>query len=180
MRRATTRQAFRFILALVGGWPDVYHFDEWNQIGTPGVNNFNPGDSSIDAIAVAPGTNKVVYVSAGGIMFVTRNAQAGGASVTWTQINLPSGAAGARNSLAVDPSDSTGGTAYAVVNAFTGGGKHVYKTTNESLQTAQTTSVTVAELQFTTLSSLLALSGINLDTAVSDLALLLTLEAQLF
>ena len=101
----------------------------WSRIGTPGVNNFNPADAAIDALAVSPTNNNVVYVSAGGHMFVTQNAQA--ANPAWAEIDLPGGAsAGARNSLAVDPSDATGGTAYAVVNAFTGGGKHVFKTTN--------------------------------------------------
>jgi hypothetical protein len=104
----------------------------WSQIGTPGVNGFNPIDAPIDAIAVNPVvTSNVVYVSAGGHMFVTRNAQAGGSNVTWTQIDLPNKSrAGATNSLAIDPSDATGGTAYAVVNSFTGGGSHVFKTTN--------------------------------------------------
>ncbi len=108
----------------------------WSQIGTPGSNNFNAGDAAIDAIAVNPVANSnVVYVSAGGKMFVTRNAQAGGNSVTWTQINLPgsarSGSNVVHNTIAVDPSDSTGATAYAVVNAFTGGSSgHIFKTTN--------------------------------------------------
>jgi hypothetical protein len=107
----------------------------WSQIGTPKTNNFNAADAPIDAIAVNPVANSnVVYVSAGGHLFVTKNAQAGGNNVTWTQIDLPGGAQSGsqtvHNTIAVDPSDSTGGTAYAVVNSFTGGGKHVYKTTN--------------------------------------------------
>jgi hypothetical protein len=108
----------------------------WSQIGTPGSNNFNSGDAAIDAIAVNPVANSnVLYVSAGGNMFVTQNAQTGGSSVTWTQIDLPGGAQSGsdvvHNTIAVDPSDSTGGTAYAVVNAFTSGSSgHVFKTTN--------------------------------------------------
>jgi hypothetical protein len=108
----------------------------WSQIGTPGTNNFNASDAAIDAVAVNPVANSnVVYVSAGGHMFVTQNAQAGGSSVTWTQIDLPGGAQSGsdvvHNTIAVDPSDPTGGTAYAVVNAFTGGSSgHVFKTTN--------------------------------------------------
>ena len=100
----------------------------WTQIGTPGTNGFNPGDSAINAIAVAPSNIAVVYVSVGGNMFVTQNATAAAASVTWTAINLPSGSAGAPNSIAVDPSQP--GTAYAVVNAFVSGGKRVFMTTN--------------------------------------------------
>ncbi len=108
----------------------------WSQIGTPGSNNFNAGDAAIDAVAVNPVANSnVVYVSAGGKMFVTQNAQAGGSIVTWTQIDLPGGARSGsnivHNTIAVDPSDSTGGTAYAVVNAFTGGSSgHIFKTIN--------------------------------------------------
>jgi photosystem II stability/assembly factor-like uncharacterized protein len=108
----------------------------WSQIGTPGIHNFNPGDAAIDAVAVNPVANSnVVYVSAGGLMFVTQNAQSGGTNVTWTEIDLPgtasSGSDVVHNTLAVDPSDSTGGTAYAVVNAFTGGSNgHIFKTRN--------------------------------------------------
>jgi hypothetical protein len=49
------------------------------------------------------------------------------------KINLPGNAvvgASFADSIAIDPADSTGGTAYAVVNTFTGGGKHVFMTTN--------------------------------------------------
>ncbi|HEV3343584.1 MAG TPA: hypothetical protein VG125_24645, partial [Pirellulales bacterium] len=108
----------------------------WTQIGTHGINGFNAGDSSIDAIAVSPTDNNVVYVSAGGHVFVTTNAQAGGNSVKWTQIDLPNGRSTnglgdfGQDAIAVDPSDATGGTAYAVVPAFTGGGNHVFKTIN--------------------------------------------------
>jgi uncharacterized repeat protein (TIGR01451 family) len=110
----------------------------WSQIGTPGTNNFNPNSDAIDAVAVSPTTNNVVYVSAqnfntgAGEVFVTKNAQAANPNnVSWTEIDLPGGwVAGGLNSIAVDPSDATGGTAYAVVNSFTGGGNHVFKTTN--------------------------------------------------
>jgi hypothetical protein len=53
----------------------------WSQIGVPGTNNFNPADAPIDAIAVSPTNNNVVYVSAGGKLFVTQNAQG---NHTWT------------------------------------------------------------------------------------------------
>jgi hypothetical protein len=102
----------------------------WSQIGTPGTNNFNPTDAPIDAIAVAPSDNNIVYVSAGGGLFVTTDAQSG--SPVWAERDLPEFVhAGGRNSIAVDPSDFTGGTAYAAVNRFTGGGYfHVWKTTD--------------------------------------------------
>jgi hypothetical protein len=103
----------------------------WSQIGTPGVNTFNLTDKPIDAIAVSPVNKAVVWVSAGGKMFVTQNATAAPGSVTWTEHDLPSGAVAARNSIAFDPTDASGGTAYAVVNAFTGSSaNHIFKTTN--------------------------------------------------
>ncbi len=109
----------------------------WTQIGIPGTNGFNPGDSKINAIAVDPNdtTNKgadgnVVYVSAGTQLFVTKNAQAGAASVTWTAIDgtvagngWPAGfvvggvaagnGLGDPSSLAV-PAGAAPGTAFAV------------------------------------------------------------------
>ncbi len=92
------------------------HGSSWLTIGSGGVNSFNPNSNLIDAIAVAPTDNNVVYVSAGGHVFVTQNAQAGSyKNVNWTEIDPPYGyTAGARNSIAVDPTDATGGTAYAV------------------------------------------------------------------
>jgi hypothetical protein len=107
----------------------------WSAIGTPktaspiGGDIFNPNDAAIDAIAVAPSNPDVVYVSVGGDLFVTQDAMAGGTNVTWMKVDLPSGsAARSANSITVDPNNP--GTAYAVVNAFTGGGKHVFKTVN--------------------------------------------------
>jgi hypothetical protein len=99
----------------------------WTAIGQSGTAGFTTNNANIDAIAVAPSNGAVIYVAAGGHLFVTTNT--GGA---WNQRDLPGGvtAGSARNSIAVDPSDLTGGTAYAVVDRFTGGGKHVYKTTN--------------------------------------------------
>lgn len=102
------------------------HGSTWSQIGTPGTGNFNPSDVPIDAIAVAPANNAVIYVAAGGKIFVTQNT-----GTSWTERDLPDVSAGSgRNSIAVASSDATGGTAYAVIDAFSGGGKHVYKTTN--------------------------------------------------
>jgi hypothetical protein len=113
------------------------HGATWSQIGTPGTNGFNPGGFAIDAIAVSPTNNNVVYVSVGGDIFVTQNAQAGGNNVTWTQVNLPNnrstggGGVFAQDAIAVDPSVASGGTAYAVIATFTGTtGNHVFKTTN--------------------------------------------------
>ncbi|HEV3341035.1 MAG TPA: hypothetical protein VG125_11785, partial [Pirellulales bacterium] len=112
------------------------HGGSWSQIGAPGTNGFNPGDFAIDAVAVSPVNNNVVYVSANGSVFVTKNAQAGAANVTWALADLPGNLSTngngdfAQDAIAVDPSDASGGTAYAVVPRFTGGGSHVFKTTN--------------------------------------------------
>ncbi len=126
---------------------------KWSTIGVPGAKGFNPNDSPIDAIAVAPSDKNVVYVSVGGgfsssgkaipaQIFVTQNAMAGAGNVTWTDIDLPTlpsavgahnplppgAGANALNSITVDPTMPY--TAYAVVNSFTGGGLHVWETTD--------------------------------------------------
>ncbi|MHB1425709.1 MAG: hypothetical protein ACYC3I_21280 [Gemmataceae bacterium] len=112
------------------------HGTSWTQIGTPGTPDFNPNDAPIDAIAVSPTDNNVVYVSAGGKIFVTQNAQAGGSNVTWSQFDLPNNASTnglgdfGQDALAVDPSDSSGGTAYAVVPGSSSGSGRVFMTTN--------------------------------------------------
>jgi hypothetical protein len=104
----------------------------WSVIGKNGLNGFNPGDNLIDAVAVAPSNNAVVYVESGGHLFVTQNATSANASgVIWTAIDLPGGAEGGfgLNSLVVDPNNP--GTAYEGINFFTtGSGGLVYKTTN--------------------------------------------------
>ncbi len=74
----------------------------------------------------------IVYVSANASIFVSQDALA--ANATWTPAPLPNGSvADSLNSIAIDPTAPTGGTAYAVVNAFTPTGQkgqHVYYTTN--------------------------------------------------
>ncbi len=108
----------------------------WTALGTPGTNNFNPGDSPVDSIALSPtnGSNPaVVYAATGGSfastsrIFVTSN---GGAA--WTEHDLPACPSSCRvNEIVADPNDLTGHTAFAVTNSITGGGRHVYRTTNE-------------------------------------------------
>ncbi len=102
------------------------HGADWTQIGKPNTNGFNPTDGSINAIAVAPSNPAVVYVSVGGSIFVTQNATAAAGAVTWQAVSFSGDMD--RNSLAVDPNNP--GTAYAVVADYTGGGGHVFKTTN--------------------------------------------------
>jgi hypothetical protein len=114
----------------------------WTAMGTPGTNNFNAGDSSVDSIALSPanGANpQVIYASVGGSfavssrIFVTSNDGA-----AWTERDLPAcptnanSSIGCRvNQIVTDPNDLTGQTAFAVTNNITGGGRHVYRTTNE-------------------------------------------------
>ncbi len=102
----------------------------WTAIGKPGLNHFNPSDSNIDAIAVAPSNDNVVYVEAGGQMFVTQDARTGAlGDANWTPVALPLGMMAANtvlNSLVVDPNSPN--IAYAVVSAY--GGSHVFRTDN--------------------------------------------------
>jgi photosystem II stability/assembly factor-like uncharacterized protein len=112
----------------------------WSAIGTPGQNGFNPTGDLIHDIKVLQSAGKsIVYVSAGNSMFVTQDALAkdpntGKPNATWTAIPLPNGSvADSLNSIAIDPTDTTGGTAYAVVDTFPPAGQqgqHVYYTTN--------------------------------------------------
>ena len=80
----------------------------------------------------------VIYASVGGTfadnsqIFVTSNDGA-----TWTEHDLPActvnyyKSLGCRvNQIVTDPNDPTGQTAFAVTNTLTGGGRHVYRTTN--------------------------------------------------
>ncbi|HWE84730.1 MAG TPA: hypothetical protein VG267_07285 [Terracidiphilus sp.] len=108
----------------------------WTAIGKPGVNNFNPSDNNIDTVALSPqnGINpQVIYAATGGSfasssqIFVTSNDGA-----AWTQHDLPACPGSCRvNQIVTDPNDLTGQTAFAVISTFTGGGRHVYRTTNE-------------------------------------------------
>jgi hypothetical protein len=106
----------------------------WQPIGRPNVNGFNPSDKpaddkAIDALAVAAGDPRTIYVTAGGHLFVTRNGTSG-PNTTWTPADI-TGFTDSFAALAVDPADP--GTAYAVRNAFTApgtAGGHVFETTN--------------------------------------------------
>ena len=102
----------------------------WTAIGKQGLNHFNPSDSNIDAIAVAPSNDNVVYVEAGGQIFVTQDARTGSlGDANWTPVAAPAGMSAANtalNSLVVDPNSPN--IAYAVVTAY--GGNHVYRTSN--------------------------------------------------
>ena len=112
----------------------------WTQIGIPNVNNFNPNDSAINAIAVDfnDTTNNTVYVSAGSQLFVTKNALAG--TVTWTEIDgtvplngwpagFVVGGTAAGNGTG-DPNSLTVPLGAALGTAFAVGGSNVVVTTN--------------------------------------------------
>ena len=112
----------------------------WTAISTPGSNGFNT-TYNVDTVALAPqnGSNpEVIYAatagnpSGGSSIFVTSNDGS-----TWTERDLPACAAHASygsgckvNQIVTDPNDVTGQTAIAVISNFTGGGLHVYRTTN--------------------------------------------------
>jgi hypothetical protein len=70
----------------------------------------------------------------GGQVWVTTNATAGPSSFADVTNNSPQGSINPNQfpiaSVAVDPSDPTGSTAYATVMGFTGGAGHVWKTTS--------------------------------------------------
>jgi hypothetical protein len=99
-------------------------------------------DNDVTTLAAGgPATSagsKVIYagtsysVSNGGGIFVTQNAGAPGTAPTaWTNITGPINPYGyAINGVAADPHDSTGGTAVAVIQGFTGGSGKVWRTTN--------------------------------------------------
>ena len=115
----------------------------WTPISTPETNGFNNvvnGTTyNVNTVALAPqnGSNPaVIYASTGGgspsLIFVTSNDGS-----TWAARNLPTctatnhySASCTVNDIATDPNDPTGNTAIAVTSNYTGGGLHVYRTTN--------------------------------------------------
>jgi hypothetical protein len=115
----------------------------WTAISTPGSNGFNNvvnvNPNNVDTIALAPanGPNpEVIYAATGdsnggSLIFVSTDDGA-----VWNEEDLPCLASGhfssgcRVNQIVTDPDDSTGQTAIAVTNNFTGGGQHVYRTIN--------------------------------------------------
>jgi hypothetical protein len=108
----------------------------WTAIGIPGTNGYDPPLLDVDSVALSPknGTNpQVVYAVTGGtfasdsLIYVTSDDGA-----VWTQHNVPYCPSSCRiNQIVTDPNDLTGQTALVVTNTFTGGGNHVFRTTNE-------------------------------------------------
>jgi len=70
----------------------------------------------------------------GGHVWVTSNANNGAASFADVTANGPQGSINPNqfpvSSVAIDPADATGATAYVTIMGFTGGAGHVWKTTN--------------------------------------------------
>jgi hypothetical protein len=111
--------------------------DTWTQIGTPGVNNFNPGQARVMAIASTNLANTVYAAMTDGTVWVTTtNGQ------SWTKtvpipgfVPIAGGSQGGYEDLEIDSGDPTGQTAYLVTAEFsedidgTSTGHHVLMTT---------------------------------------------------
>jgi len=111
----------------------------WTAISTPGSNGFN-NTNTVDTVALAPANGfnpEVIYAATGdsnggSLIFVSTDDGA-----VWNERDLSTCSAsghyssGCRvNQIVTDPDDTTGQTAIAVTNNFTGGGQHVYRTIN--------------------------------------------------
>jgi photosystem II stability/assembly factor-like uncharacterized protein len=96
----------------------------WIQVTSP---SFLVGTN---AVAPAPNNENVVYLASGNVIWVTSNALSG-ASATWTRRNTGLSAFANITAIAVDPTNYN--TAYVTAGGFTGGGKHVFRTTNEGV-----------------------------------------------
>ena len=102
---------------------------ESNTAGASWTTHAIPISSPINSIAVLPGGD-TIYVSTGGTLSATSPqiwASTNDGS-TWAQYNLPGG--GAVQEIEIDPNDSTGDTAVAVINTFNDASGQVYRTTN--------------------------------------------------
>jgi photosystem II stability/assembly factor-like uncharacterized protein len=105
--------------------------DGWTKIGVPGTNGFNPSDNPVSAVALASGTGFRYAATSrsdilGSRVFVTSND--GG---NWQERD--SGLSGPVNEIDVDPNDSSGSTAYAVVSSFNAANGQVFKTNDAGL-----------------------------------------------
>jgi hypothetical protein len=88
----------------------------------------SPSTNPIDAIAVLPGGN-TIYLATGGTFATSSQVWIStNDGSTWTAINLPSGS-GRVQEIDVDPNDTTGNTAVAVVNTFNAASQ-IYRSTN--------------------------------------------------
>jgi photosystem II stability/assembly factor-like uncharacterized protein len=102
--------------------------DGWTRLTGIGIAGWNPQGNAVDAIAIAASDANRIYAATGGDgatssqIFTSAD---GGAS--YKEIDLPTGN-GRVSDLDVDPTNAL--TAYAVVNRFTSGAGHVFKTTD--------------------------------------------------
>jgi uncharacterized membrane protein len=111
--------------------------DEVNQVRALAVGG--PADSNGSSVIYATTTglgplDGPLNIPAGGRVWVTTNASAGVSAFADVTNNGPHGNINPNqfpaSSVAIDPSDPTGKTAYVTVMGFTGGSGHVWKTTN--------------------------------------------------
>jgi hypothetical protein len=98
--------------------------NSWATIALPGQSGFNQNDSPIDAVAIAAGDPKWIYVSAGGTLYISKN---GGS--TWSQRIIPQATDGF-NDIYIDPTNPK--LAYITRGSYdnqTSSGK-IFKTTD--------------------------------------------------
>jgi photosystem II stability/assembly factor-like uncharacterized protein len=105
----------RVVIGERHAWETTDAGETWAQLGTG-----DPFGANIDAIDLAADDPKVIYVSAGGNVFLTKDKGA-----SWTMINLP--VPGKVNALRVFPKDHK--KAVAVISEFTTGG-NIFHTTD--------------------------------------------------
>jgi photosystem II stability/assembly factor-like uncharacterized protein len=86
--------------------------------------------SSASAFAIDPNDSDNVWMASFGTLRQTNNGTTANSATVWTD-RTPSGTSSYRKSwIEVDANDTTGNTVYVTHSTYTGGGKHVYKTTN--------------------------------------------------
>jgi hypothetical protein len=101
---------------------------ESTNAGSTWTTHTSPSTPAINSIAVLPGGN-TIYISTGGTLSSSSNIYVStDDGSTWTQHNLP--ISGAVQEIDIDPNDSTGNTAVAVINNFASSGQQVFRTTN--------------------------------------------------
>ncbi len=88
----------------------------------------NPDTAPIDTIAALSGNN-TIYIATGGTFATSSHVWVSTTDGTsWTQHDLPVG--GRVQEIDIDPNDTTGATAVAVINTFNGASGQVYRTIN--------------------------------------------------
>jgi hypothetical protein len=97
--------------------------------GSSWASHTSPSSNAIDAIAVLPGGN-TIYLATGGTFATSSQVWVStNDGLTWTEHDLPA-SSGRVNEIDIDPNDSTGNTAVAVTNTFSGSSANVFRTIN--------------------------------------------------